>query len=180
MSKSESPLVDAATSFDAELAVYARLGELFLKTPVDSLKQLERANQTLGELADCEQRLQDTGKRLIEALTAARGKQEQLSADVVAHAPSVQARNVRLRELMTAMGELATDVAAVNAEVLSRNGDAGAAADAAAISSQVLGLSDRAESLAKAAREASFAELAEQAHSLHQRLKAIATKLQKA
>src|SRR5256885_7857522 len=98
-----SPLVDAAAAFDAELATYARLGELFVKTPLSSLKHLERANQTIGELADCEQRLHDAGKPLVTALAGAREKQEALSASVIAHAPAVQARNTRLRELMAAM-----------------------------------------------------------------------------
>jgi hypothetical protein len=183
MAKSDSPLVQAATQFDEELAIYARLGELFLKTPLNTLKHLERANQTLGEIADCEQRLSDAGKRLIEALTGARQQQEQLSNNVVAYAPTVQARNTKLRELMAAMGALATDVQTVNAQVMQKNGDQqheGAQPDAGEVSGKVLALSERAEQLATTCREADFAELAEQAHSLHQRLKAIGTKLQKA
>lgn len=183
MAKSDSPLVQAATVFDEELAIYSRLGELFLKTPLDSLKQLERANQTLGEIADCEQRLSDAGKRLIEALTGARQKQEELSQSVVNHAPTVQARNTKLRELMQQMGALASDVQTVNAEVLSKNGDKEqepAKPDPGDVSAKVLALSERADQLAATCREANFAELAEQAHSLHQRLKAIGTKLQKA
>ena len=183
MAKSDSPLVDAAAAFDAELAIYSRLGELFLKTPLTTLKHLERANQTLGEIADCEQRLSDAGKRLIAALTGARQKQEQLSQSVVDYAPTVQARNTKLRELMTAMGELATDVQSVNALVLQKNGDQASDAnkpDPGDVSGKVLALSERAEQLATTCREADFEELAEQAHSLHQRLKAIGTKLQKA
>jgi hypothetical protein len=184
MAKSDSPLVQAATQFDEELAIYARLGELFLKTPLTTLKHLERANQTLGEIADCEQRLSDAGKRLIEALTGARQKQEELSQNVVQYAPTVQARNLKLRELMAAMGELASDVQTVNTEVLQRNGDqqqqAQAQPDAGEVSAKVLALSERAEQLAATCREADFAELGDQAHSLHQRLKAIGTKLQKA
>jgi len=183
MAKSDSPLVQAATQFDEELAIYSRLGELFLKTPLTSLKQLERANQILGEIADCEQRLSDAGKRLIEALTAARQTQEGLSQGVVAHAPTVQARNTKLRELMAAMAALASDVQGVNALVLQKNGDQEqdkAKPDPGDVSAKVLELSDRADALATSCREAEFAELAEQAHSLHQRLKAIGTKLQKA
>jgi hypothetical protein len=183
MAKSESPLVEAATQFDEELAIYARLGELFLKTPLTTLKHLERANQTLGEIADCEQRLSDAGKRLIEALTGARSKQEQLSQSVIDYAPTVQARNTKLRELMAAMGELAGDVQSVNALVLQKNGDQAADAtkpDPGDVSAKVLALSERAEKLAATCREAEFEELGEQAHSLHQRLKAIGTKLQKA
>lgn len=183
MAKSDSPLVQAATSFDEELAIYARLGELFLKTPLTTLKHLERANQTLGEIADCEQRLSDAGKRLIEALTGARQKQEQLSQSVVDYAPTVQARNVKLRDLMSQMAQLAGDVQTVNAEVLQKNGDQHAEAskpDPGDVSTKVLALSERADQLAAVCREADFEELADQAHALHQRLKAIGTKLQKA
>ena len=183
MAKSDSPLVQAATQFDEELAIYARLGELFLKTPLTTLKQLERANQTLGEIADCEQRLSDAGKRLIEALTGARQQQEQLSQNVVDHAPTVQGRNAKLRELMQAMSALAADVQSINTQLLAKNGDQAQDAtqpDPGDVSSKVLALSERADQLANTCREADFAELAEQAHSLHQRLKAIGTKLQKA
>jgi DNA repair exonuclease SbcCD ATPase subunit len=177
-----TPLTDAAAAFDAELAVYARLGELFLKTPLTTLKHLERANQTLGDIADCEQRLQDAGKRLIEALSSSRQRQEALSNEVVAYAPTLQARNARLKELMLAMGELASDVAKLNALVMSTNGEPGhpPAADPGEVSTAVLALSERAEQLANASREADFEELASQAHALHQRLKVIGAKLQKA
>ena len=183
MAKSDSPLVEAAAAFDEALAAYSRLGELFVKTPLSTLKHLERANQILGEIADCEQRIAEVGKRLVEAISGARQRQEQLSQSVVAHAPIVQARNAKLRELMSAMGELAADVQSVNALVLQRNGEhEGDAAkpDPGDVSSKVLALSERADQLATTCREADFAELAEQAHSLHQRLKAIGTKLQKA
>jgi septal ring factor EnvC (AmiA/AmiB activator) len=183
MAKSESPLVQAATEFDEALTLYARLGDLFLKTPLTSLKHLERANQTLGELADCEQRLQDTGKKLIEALTAARQKQEMLSQEVISQAPMLKERNTQLRDLMTRMGTLAADVQSVNALVTNKNGDQAQAAqepDTGEVSAKVLELSQRAEDLATSAREVDFAELADQAHSLHQRLKAIGTKLGKA
>lgn len=183
MAKSDSPLVAAAAAFDEELVVYARLGELFLKTPLNTLKHLERANQTLGELADCEQRLQNAGKQLIEALSAARGKQEQLSQNVIDYAPTVQARNAKLRELMTSMGELAAAVSTINSAVTGKNGDVAAEAkapDPVDVSARVLEMSDRADTLAGSCRDADFEELAEQAHALHQRLKAIGTKLQKA
>lgn len=183
MAKSDSALVNAAAAFDTELATYSRLGDLFLKTPLNTLKHLERANQTLGELADSEQRLQDSGKLLIEALTGARQKQEQLSQSVIDYAPTVQARNQTLRDLMTSMGALAGDVSQLNTVVTGKNGDAQEGAsepDPVDVSTKVLGLSDRADQLAASCREADFAELAEQAHALHQRLKAIGTKLQKA
>ena len=180
MPKSEpTPLLAAATEFDEALALYARLGQLFIKQPLTSVKHLERANQILGEIADCEQRLQDAGKGLITALSAARATQEQLAAEVVAHAPQVQARNQRLKELMTEMGQLATDVAQINSTVVSSDGEQ-PPADPGEVSASVLALSSRAEQLAGTARDAEFEEIATQAHALHQRLKAIGNKLQKA
>jgi chromosome segregation ATPase len=183
MAKPEpSALVDAASAFDAELATYARLGELFLRSPLNTLKHVERANATLGELAQSEQRLQEAGQKLVVALTGARQRQEQLSKHIVDHAPALQARNGRLQQLMTALGQLAGDVSKLNQDVLQKNGDhdAPSLADTDAVSAAVLALSTRAEELAASAREADFAELAEQAHALHQRLQAIAKKLQKA
>lgn len=178
MAKPEpTALTDAATAFDRELAIYARLGELFLKTPLTSLKHLERANQTLGEIAQCEERLQAAGAQLIAALGGARQHQEQLARDVVAHAPLLQERNAKLGELMGAMAELATDVAAINAQT---SNDGAAATNPAGVSTTVLALSARAEQLATAAREAELDEVASQAHALHQRLQAIGLKLQKA
>ena len=188
MSKPEhSSLLAAATAFDDQLAIYARLGQLFVKQPLGSVKHLERANEILGQIADCEQRLQDAGKELITALASARETQEQLAGEVIAHAPAVQARNQRLKELMTEMGQLTTDAATVSAQVVQKDGDGeggeGAAKerpDPGAVSEAILALSQRAEALAGSAREAEFDEVSTQAHSLHQRLRVIAQKLQRA
>lgn len=171
MAKFDSPLVAAAAAFDAELATYSRLGELFMKTPLNTLKHLERARETLHEISASETRLQDAGRQLIGALTEARQKQEELSESVVAHAPNVKERSDTLASLMMMMGELAKDAAQVN-EV--------AKGDPAEVSGRVMQLSEQADQLATKCREADFVELGDQVHALHQRLKAIGTKLQKA
>jgi hypothetical protein len=171
MGKTDSPLVAAAAAFDAELATYSRLGELFLKTPLNTLKHLERARETLQEISASETRLQEAGKQLITALGEARQRQEQLSASVIEHAPNVRGRSDVLANLMLSMGELAKDAASIK--------DA-AAGDPAEISAKVMELSQRADDLATKCREADFAELGDQVHALHQRLKAVGQKLQKA
>ena len=185
MAKTESELAEAAAAFEEELAAYGRLGELFLKTPLSSVKQLERANTTLAEIAGCEERLQAVGQRMVQALSASRTRQEQLSRDVVAHVPLVQERNRRLNELMTELTAVAGEVGGINHALAGRreNGDATrppSLDDARDISSTVLALSERAERLAATAREAEFEELATQAHALHQRLQAVGKKLQSA
>ncbi len=181
MAKQEpSALTEAATAFETELATYTRLGELFVKTPLSSVKFLERANATLADIAACEGRLQTAGQLLVQALSAARSQQEELAKDVVEHVPAVQERNKRLQELMAELAGVATEVSGLNA-IITRAGTAAdatpSAADAQSISTTVLALSVRAEQLATTAREAEFEELATQAHALHQKLQAIGKKL---
>jgi predicted nucleic acid-binding Zn-ribbon protein len=185
MARAETALADAAAGFDEALAAYSQLGELFLKTPLSSVKQLERANATLGEIAACEERLQTAGQRMVQALSAARAQQEQLAGAVVAHVPVVQARNQRLDELMNELTAVAGEVGGLNHMIAAHrdNGDATrppTLEDVRDVSTTVFALSDRAERLAITAREAEFEELATQAHALHQRLQAIGKQLQKA
>ena len=185
MSKDTSPLADAAANFDKELAAYARLGKLFIETPLSSVKYLERGNNTLAEIAQCEERLQLAGQTLVKALSSARDQQEQLAKAVVAHVPTLQARNQRLQELMTEMGAVAGEVAGLNEIIAAKGGNGDSTKspspdDARDVSETVLALSSRAEALAATARDAEFEEVATQAHSLHQRLQAIGKKLQKA
>jgi len=180
-----SDLVDAASQFDAELAEYTRLGELFLKTPLTSLKHLQRANTALAEIAASEERLIAAGGKLVQALASTRDRQEQLAKLVVAHVPALQARNQTLQDLMGELNAVASAVAELNEKISNRseNGDSTrkpTAADARDVSESVLALSDRAEKLAVSAREAELEELATQAHALHQRLQIIGKKLEKA
>lgn len=179
MSKPDSALVEAAANFASELESYSRLGDLFLKTPLSSVKHLERANQTLADIAGCEGRLQVAGQELVRVLAAARQQQETLSKGVVDHVPAVQKRNERLRELMDELTSVAGEVGALNMQIQQKSGN-GDATEARDISETALALSERAEALAATAREAEFEELATQAHSLHQRLQAIGKKLAKA
>ncbi|MGE0395366.1 MAG: hypothetical protein AB7T06_01470 [Kofleriaceae bacterium] len=185
MPKSDSPLVEAAAKFAEELESYSRLGDLFLKTPLSSVKHLERANQTLQDIAGCESRLQSAGQELARVLAAARQEQEALSKGVVEHVPAVQKRNERLRELMDELTSVAGEVGGLNAQIQQKGGNGDATtppttADARDVSETALALSARAEALAATAHEAEFEELATQAHSLHQRLQAIGKKLAKA
>ena len=185
MARPDTELAAATADFDQALAAYARLAELFIVTPLSSVKHLERANTTLAEIAECEGRLQAAGQRMVQALTAARARQEQLARDVVARVPVVQDRNHRLQELMAELSALATEVGGLNAAITGRrdNGDPTRPAipDAARdVSATVLALSERAAQLAVHAREAEFEDLGTQAHALHQRLQAIGKKLHKA
>jgi hypothetical protein len=180
-------LVDAVAGFESELDAYGRLGELFLKTPLASVKQLERANATLADIAKCEERLQAAGQRMVQALSAARGHQEQLAAKVVAHVPALQARNQKLNDLMTELTAIVGEGGSLNHSITvgRENGDASkphapTLDETRDVLAKVFALAERAETLAATARTADFEELATQAHSIHQRLQAVGKKLQKA
>lgn len=182
MSKQDTPLEKAAAAFDAELATYMRLGDLFVKTPLSSVKHLERANATLADIAACEERLQTAGQNLVLALGTSRKAQEDLAKLVVAHVPVVQDRNKTLQELMNELAGVADEVGGLNAKIAARssNGDSDAqtaSVEAAELSALILDLSMRAEKLAERAREAQLEELATQAHALHQKLQAVGKKL---
>lgn len=185
MVKSDTALAAAAASFDEELTAYTRASDVFLKTPLASVKQLERANQSLTEIAACEERLQAAGQRMVAALSEARAHQEQLASAVVAHVPVVQTRNRQLNELMGELTGLAGEVGKLNAVIVAHrdNGDASQPRtldEARDVSAALFALSERAEQVAVSARAAEFEELATQAHALHQRLQSIGKKLQKA
>ena len=185
MDKPDTALAAAAAAFDDELSAYTRASDVFLKTPLASVKQLERANQALADIAAAEERLQTAGKRMVEAIAGARSQQEQLATDVVARVPVVQARNRQLNELMAELTAVAGEVGGLNNVITGHrdNGDASkpptapTAGNARDVSATVFALSDRAEVLANSARDAEFEELATQAHALHQKLQAIGKKL---
>ncbi len=171
MAKPEpTALTQAAASFDDALATYQRLGELFLRSPLETLKHLERANGTLNDLADAESLLQSTGQALIAAIANSRDAQQALAQQILERAPALAVRNARLGELMTALHEIAGEVQKVNTEMASTG-------DQAQMRGAMIGLVERTDALVKAAREADFAELADQAHALYQRLLAITAKL---
>jgi hypothetical protein len=187
MAKPDTALAAAAAAFDDELTAYTRASDVFLKTPLSSVKQLERANQALAEIAGSEERLQAAGKRMASALAASRSQQEQLAGEVVARVPVVQARNRQLNELMAELTAVAGEVGNLNSVIAGHrdNGDATkpptppTAGDARGVSATVFALSERAERLSVSARDAEFEELATQAHALHQRLQTIGKKLQR-
>jgi hypothetical protein len=179
-----TPLLAAAQAFDDELQRYARLAELFLKSPLTTTKHLDRINETLGEISASETRLGETGRALVEQLTAARLRQESLAKDVVERLPAVHARNDQLRGLM---GEL-EQLGAETAKITTASGEVERDADgnpqvtvqaAQDLGTRILELAARAAEVATHAKDAEFDELARQAHALHQRLLAVGKKLQR-
>lgn len=176
----ESELVAAAQAFDDELAAYAQHAETLIKTPLATMRQLERIHATLAEIGACEERLGATGARLAQAIAAARDAQDQLAKQMIARLPEIKARNEQLGALMAEFDALGTEASALNETAATMQGlDAAAQAQAArGLVEQLLALSTRAEEVSQRARDANLEELASQAHALHQSLLAACKKLQ--
>ncbi len=168
--KHASALVEAAQQLDDALEAHARAAELFTRTPLTSTKHIERANELLGEIAGAEEILRERGAALAQAVSDARDRQEQLAQDILARLPLIQERNALLQQLLTDFQLLGGEAATVNATASGSNPK-----DLAA---SLLALAERATALAVRAHDADFEELASQAHALHQKLGALAKKLQ--
>jgi chromosome segregation ATPase len=169
-----SPLLSAIEAFEAELHSYAQLSEAFQRAPLGSTKQLERANETLGQIAASEQRLGACGQRLAQAVSEARDQQERLARATLERVPAVKQRMEELRGLLARFETLGQEAAALNATAAGlarRPADAESPAGTARqLTEQMHALSQKAQELAAAARAVDFEELANRAHALHQQL----------
>lgn len=170
--KQPSPLVEACQAFDEAMAAHARAGELFIRTPLSTTKQLERANELLGEIAASEKLLAERGAVLAAAINAAHTRQQETAQAIVDHIPAIKARNEQLQGLLATFQAIGTETSSLNS--------AAGAAKPAELVPTITALSERAATLAADAHTAGFEELAREAHSLHQRLAATARKLQSA
>jgi hypothetical protein len=169
-----TPLIEAVEAFEAELTTYAQLSEAFQRAPLGSTKQLERANETLGQIAASEQRLGACGQRLAQAVSESRDQQERLARATLERVPAVKQRMEDLRGLLGQFETLGKEASALNetaAALGKRSADQENQTQRARdLTSQMHTLAQRAHELAGLARAAEFEELANRAHSLHQQL----------
>jgi hypothetical protein len=157
--KAPSTLVEAAQAFDEALETHARAGELFVRGSLSTTKQLERANELLGEIARSEALLAEHGAALAAAINAAHTRQQEVAQAIVDRIPAIKERNEQLQALLGTFQ-------AIGAETSTLNATAATAQPA-----------DLIATLAADAHTAGFEELAREAHALHQRLAATARKL---
>jgi hypothetical protein len=170
----ESPLIEAVQAFEAELTTYAQVSEAFQRAPLGSTKQLERANETLGQIAASEQRLGICGQRLAQAVADARDQQEKMARATLERVPAVKQRMEDLRGLLGQFEALGKEASGLN-ETAASLGKRSASAEnqterARDLTNQMFTLSQRAQELATLARSTDFEELANRAHALHQQL----------
>lgn len=168
--KEPSPLVEAAQAFDEALEEYARAGDLFVRGSISTTKQLERANELLGQIAATEARLAERGAALAAAINVAHTRQQAAAQEITDRLPALKDRNEQLKALLDSFQAIGAETGALNA--------AAASARPAELVPTIAALAERAGTLASDARSAGFEELAREAQSLHQRLASTAKKLQ--
>lgn len=188
-----SPLLAAAQAFDAELERFAHLTETASQGRLGSQKALERAAETLKEIADCEEQIQTHARALMAALGSAREHQEKQAALAAQRAEEVRARTAVYGELLERFKTLGAEAAELNVmgqnlSVRKREGAAVTGAEAAKVPELAAGLRDlsqrmtevaeHAQSLTTAARDADFEDVSRQAESLRQQLLAARNKVQ--
>ena len=186
-----SPLLAAAQAFDAELERFAHLAEAARKGPLGSQKALERAAETLKEIADCEEQMQVRARTLMAALGAAREQQEAQAALVSQRAEEIRERTSVYGELLRqfqALGQDAVELNGMGQRLSAKKRDAGATASEMArdpelaaglreLSDRMASVVTRAQELATAARDADFEDVSRQADSLRQQLLAARNKV---
>jgi DNA repair exonuclease SbcCD ATPase subunit len=188
-----SPLLAAAQSFDAELERFAHLTEAAGHGHLGSQKALERAAETLKEIADCEEQIQTHARALMAALGSAREQQEKQAALASQRAEEVRERTAVYAELLERFKALGAEAAELNLmgqnlSARKREGATGTGAEGTTgpelaaglrdLSQRMTEVAEHAQDLTTAAREADFEDVSRQAESLRQQLLAARNKVQ--
>jgi hypothetical protein len=119
-----SPLLAAATAFDAELARYDHLSASLLRGELNSAKALDRAATALEQVAASEAELAVRAQKLLEAMGEARDGQQARSQAVRQRATEVQGRKAlfdKLAEGQELLGESAAHIMTLSEELLRRH-----------------------------------------------------------
>jgi hypothetical protein len=175
-----SELLEAAATFDAQLARFAGLAQVAREGPLNSQKNLQRAARAFQEIGEAEKRLGMAAQELGAALAAARRTQETQAQAIQERAQEIARRTSVAADLLKRYGAIGEKAAELNSLVLDL---AGKKLDGAATGGEVLPLLgqvrarlaevlDGALELVAAAREADFEDIAGEADSLREQVAA--------
>jgi hypothetical protein len=175
-----APLVGAAEAFSTTLERFGALTDSLRKGELDSQRGLERAAETLTEVARCEEELQAHAQALMAALGMARDTQQSQADAVRTRALDIQARTEQYAGLMRGFEALGKDAAALNAsaqglgarkrtaEEMVKDGELLAGLDD--LQERMTAVAGSAEKLTGDARGADFEDIARKADSLRQQI----------
>jgi hypothetical protein len=177
----KSELIDAARRLQEALSAYQDKAEEFGAMRLNTQKTIERAAETLTQIAALEQVMVTDLNGLVAAIGGLRDRQQQQAQLVEQRAGELVGRRQVLESLLGDLVGLTDDVKGVRQLLHAVEGEAGAGPDVVDVSTvvaRISALGDRARSFAELAKERDFPELAAQGHALGQQLDAVAGRAQ--
>lgn len=176
----KSEFLKAAEAFDSELEGFHRLVEATLRGPLSSVKHLERASNSLNQVADCEQRLSAASQVLSTAIANGHAEQLAQAQRLQERAALISLRTTQFHQLMEGYRALGAAANAMNAAILElgrkKKEAAGSAPSAELVQEfqglqgQMLQVAQTAQELVDAARGADFEDIARQIDAIRQQL----------
>jgi len=183
----DSPLVASAQAFNEALKRFAALSDGLRKGKLDSQRNLERAAESLKEVAACEEELQVHAQALTTALAGARDAQQAQAEAVRVRALEIQARGEELTRLMRGFEAIGKDAAGLNASAqqlaarkrtpdeMVKDGELLAGLDE--LQERMTAVLDAGETLAADARAADFDDLSRKVDALRQQIQSARNKI---
>jgi hypothetical protein len=175
MSDKPSELVAATMALDEELQRVEKLAHGVLNTPLDSRRNLEKAARATGETVEAQTRVGERIRVMLEALNAARGKNE-ITVD------ALQKKSLEMKERSDAFGALMGRFEAIGREAreitaMAQASAGGGSERLAELDTRMSQLADTAKSLWQDAGDGDWPELARDAEALRQQVLAVKNKL---
>ena len=184
----ESRLSAAAAALEVELRKFEQLGLLANRIELSSERNLEKAAHATQEAAESQVRVAAHVSDLVQAISAARDRQQAVAEGIQARAAELQARRAEMDELLTEFGALGQEANQINQLVGQVNLPKAAGAPQSEGLGDVVGrlqeiqgrmglVVESALSLAKKALEKNVQDIAQQAESLQKQVHASRNKL---
>lgn len=179
-----SAIAAAASAFEEDLDRYEQLSGELKNLTITSQKSLIRATKLLEESAGCEQKLAEDVGKLVEAMQAARVKQQTCGEATLAAAEMIQTRmaqHAALMEKFATLGERARSASEPVAAVMSQHA---ASVDPAELAKGLGEVTERMEvivnetdAMIREAQDGDWSDLAREAESLKQKVQAARNKV---
>ena len=170
MTKRGSELAEAALALDHELQRFEELADQAARVKLSSEKSLERATDALQRAAECQDRISAHVQKLNAALVAARKKQEEDAAALMARAQQIAARRGEFADVLGKMASLGQMTKEVQ-EGLKTGGDL------EQIQQRMQQLADDAQKLAETAQQKDIEDVARQAETMRAQVLAAKNKV---
>jgi hypothetical protein len=179
-----SAIAAAATAVEEDLDRYEQLSTELKNLTISSQKNLVRATKLLEESAGCEQKLAADVGALVEAMQAARTKQQSCGEATLAAAEHIQARmtqHAALMEKFATLGERARSasepVAAVMAQHAASVDPAELAKGLGEVTERMEVIVNETEAMIREAEAGDWSDLVREAESLKQKVQAARNKV---